>query len=314
MGSASRFTACDPADRQLPRRQRVRFHPGRGARLRSCGRHRRPGRVFDEPALQERAHLRQSGRVRRAEVLRALRRGQSGRMHDGRDPMPPRSATKRFGICTDSVPCDPLNDMCPTGQRLCGGRRRETAPSANARANVPRGGDCSTVSCQRGNVCVNIAGTGGATCYQPCGSQSACSNGSCSNNLDGFQLRRVPLAPHPSYRSNSDALGHPAPQFSGSPGLPQERYSSCNGSGRRLPACVMGPGESTAPGAPNRLGSPPCDRWAPKPCLPIWKPQLTETEVVESAEGLTNRRYQKVTRNPEKGKSPCVFCPQLDFR
>ena len=94
-----------------------------------------------------------------------------------------------FGICANSIPCNPLNDMCDIGQRctLVAGNTNGYSECQRA-GNVPRGGDCSSQSCQRGNVCVNVDGTAGPTCYEPCGPTSACSFGRCSANLAGFDF------------------------------------------------------------------------------------------------------------------------------
>ncbi len=96
-----------------------------------------------------------------------------------------RLLDQTFGICADSIQCDPLNDICPPDQRctlVAGSALTECQPAGN----VPRGGDCRTMSCQRGNVCVDVDGTAGPICYEPCGAMSACSVGTCSVNLEGF--------------------------------------------------------------------------------------------------------------------------------
>ncbi|MEL7371174.1 MAG: hypothetical protein AAFN74_19795 [Myxococcota bacterium] len=90
-----------------------------------------------------------------------------------------------FGVCTDSTPCDPLSDMCSSNERcaLIGGGLTE----CQASGNVPRGGDCSMMSCQRGNVCVN-AGEDGSICYQPCSTNTVCESGRCQMGLIGYSV------------------------------------------------------------------------------------------------------------------------------
>lgn len=90
-----------------------------------------------------------------------------------------------FGVCLGPI-CDPVNDMCPSGQRC-------TIVSTGVAAcrpagNVPRGRSCAMASCQRGNVCVMALGDLGPECYQPCRGATTCDNGVCSNNLNGFDF------------------------------------------------------------------------------------------------------------------------------
>ncbi len=94
---------------------------------------------------------------------------------------------RHFGVCTPSVPCAPIYDNCPMGQKctLTGVGSTECAPAGT----VPAGGDCSLLRCQRGLLCVRVSSTVPPTCRQPCGATHPCANGmTCVDRIRGYSF------------------------------------------------------------------------------------------------------------------------------
>lgn len=92
-----------------------------------------------------------------------------------------------FGICRSTVPnCDPLNDTCPAGQ-VCSLSGLST--DCRTAGTTPIGGDCTTEPCMRGGICINVTGTAGPICYEPCAVMNGtCTAGQCRDIQQPFRI------------------------------------------------------------------------------------------------------------------------------